>query len=212
VPVRRPQAATPESAEDAARTSSTSLSRTAAEQGWPGWLRLRRQGGMAGHGGGGAPDPVDPLLAVSSAVAPPYAPRFPDRRRKRGLEGWPDPMLPPSHPWPAARGHGRARRDGQAQGRRPGSTRPRPSSVCSGLHLGLAAGLLRLRQDLGRRVHGGWSGDSGSSSLSLSLSHWWRVWRWRGAPTAAREVGPKGGRSAHPVPCSIWGTRAWNRT
>jgi hypothetical protein len=25
-------------------------------------------------------------------------------------------------------------------------------------------------------------------------------------------VGPKGGRSAHPVPCSIWGTRAWNRT
>jgi hypothetical protein len=32
--------------------------------------------------------------------------------------------------------------------------------------------------------------------------------RWRGAPTAACEVGPKGGRSARPVLRSIWGTRA----
>jgi hypothetical protein len=126
---------------------------------------------MAGHGGGSAPDPAGPLLAVSSAVTPLYAPRFPDQRRKRGLEGWQAPLLPPPHPWPAARGHGRARRDGQARGRRPGSARHRPSSVFSGLHLGLAAGLLRLWQDLGRRVHSGESATAGAPiSLFLSFS------------------------------------------
>jgi hypothetical protein len=62
------------------------------------------------------------------------------RWRLAHVQGSPAPLLPPPHPWPAARGHGRAQRDGQARGRRPGSARARPSSVFSGLHLGLAAG------------------------------------------------------------------------
>jgi hypothetical protein len=64
----------------------------------------------------------------------------PVRRRKQGIEGWLAPLLPPPHPWTVAQGHGRAQLDGQARGRRPGSARAQPSTVFSGLHLGLLGG------------------------------------------------------------------------
>jgi hypothetical protein len=73
MPVWRPQAATLASAEDAARTSSTSLPRTAAEQGWPGWLRLRgcaaEEGPRAGDGLRDHPAPFLPPSAGKPMAA-----------------------------------------------------------------------------------------------------------------------------------------------
>jgi hypothetical protein len=72
-------------AEDAARKSSTSLSRTTAEQGWPGWLRPRgcaaEEGPRAGDGLRGRPAPFLPPSAGKPAAASDPAPQCSWRKR-----------------------------------------------------------------------------------------------------------------------------------